>query len=133
LSRQAAARERTLKLIAEGRWFRRGVPDGFKGRKVEVQEIRRRAKVEAKQLVSHMKKNGLTLDDQRAEDAMESMVEVVRAADDNGAYIHPVQYRIAAARAILDFTKQRPASKAEVALTKAEDFLAAVAAEAKGK
>jgi len=31
--------------------------------------------------------------------------------------------RVAAARLVLDFTRQKPASKSEVALSKAEDFL----------
>ena len=40
--------------------------------------------------------------------------------------------RLAAARLVLDFTKQKPASKNEVALTKAEDFLASLVTDTDG-
>lgn len=124
--------ERAKRLWAEGRFGRRGIPDGFGGRKREVIQIHKAARAEAREIVAYMKKNDMLTEDPRAEEALESMIEVVRAKDAEGLHLHGVQHRIAAARTVLDFTKQKPAAKSEVALTKAEDFLAAVAAEMKG-
>jgi hypothetical protein len=121
--------ERARRLHAEGRFVRRGIPDGFGGRKDEVIRIRQTARAEAREIVAYMKKNDMIAEDPRAEEALESMIEVVRAKDDEGMHLHGVQHRIAAARTVLDFTKQRPATKSDVTLTKAEDFLSAVVAD----
>jgi hypothetical protein len=37
--------------------------------------------------------------------------------------------RLAAARLVLDFTKSKPASKSDVSISKAEDFLASLLSE----
>ena len=50
--------------------------------------------------------------------ALETAVEVMRMVGDN-------RERVAAARLVLDFTKQKPASKSEVALSKLKTSLAA--------
>ena len=62
------------------------------------------------------------IEDQYAKAALETAVEVMRCPGDN-------RERVAAARLVLDFTKQKPASKSEVALSKAEDFLSSLIEE----
>ena len=59
------------------------------------------------------------IEDEYAKAALETAVEVMRMVGDN-------RERVAAARLVLDFTKQKPASKNEVAISKAEDFLASL-------
>ncbi len=61
------------------------------------------------------------IEDKAALLALEYAVEVVEAGLD------PTRDRLAAARLVLDFCKQKPASKNEHTITKAEDFLAALA------
>ena len=41
--------------------------------------------------------------------------------------------RVAAARLVLDFTKQKPASKSELAVSKAEDFLSSLLEDEDGQ
>ena len=91
----------------------RGVPDGY--RKAQIEPIREQVKVEAKKVVEVMAKE-YNIEDEYAKAALETAVEVMRCPGDN-------RERVAAARLVLDFTKQKPASKSEVALSQAEDFL----------
>lgn len=92
----------------------RGVPDGY--RKEQIEPIRAKVKAEAKQVVEIMAKE-FDIEDEYAKAALETAVEVMRMVGDN-------RERVAAARLVLDFTKQKPASKSELAVSKAEDFLA---------
>ena len=55
-------------------------------------------------------------------EAMESAVEIMRT--EGGT-----RDRLAAARLVLDFTKQKPVTKSDVTVGKAEDFLAGLLAE----
>ena len=120
----------TLMSTPEGRELRRqwstkprknggrpkGVPDGY--RKETIEPIRRKVKAEAKELVSIMAEQ-YNIEDDYAKAALETAVEVMREPGNN-------RERVAAARLVLDFTKERPTSKSEVAISKAEDFLASL-------
>jgi len=97
----------------------RGVPDGYS--KKEIEPIRAKVKTEAKKVVEIMAKE-YDIEDKYAKAALETAVEVMRMVGDN-------RERVAAARLVLDFTKQKPASKSEVALSKAEDFLSSLIEE----
>ena len=60
-----------------------------------------------------------------AKEALETAVEVMRVQGET-------RERIAAARLILDFTKQKPVAKSEVSIGKAEEFLAGLLEEEDG-
>ena len=101
----------------------RGVPDGY--RKAQIEPIREQVKVEAKKVVEVMAKE-YNIEDEYAKAALETAVEVMRCPGDN-------RERVAAARLVLDFTKQKPASKSEVALSQAEDFLSSLIEDEDGQ
>lgn len=129
-------RERMLRLKAEGKLpTRRGVPDGWGGMKKELQAARETAKIEAKEIVTHMRaKNMVPGEDPRAEEALEEMIAIVRARskDDPDKPVHTTKDRISAAGLVLAYTKQKPATKADVRVSRAEDFLAAVVLDMNG-
>lgn len=62
------------------------------------------------------------IEDEYAKKALVTAVEVMNVVGET-------RERLAAARLVLDFTKQKPASKNEVSLSKAEDFLASLVTE----
>lgn len=123
----------TLMSTPEGRELRRqwsnkprknagrpkGVPDGY--RKHEIEPLRAKAKKEAREVVKIMS-DKYDIEDDYSREALETAVEVMRVPGET-------RERLAAARLILDFTKSKPVSKSEVAVSKAEDFLASLLAE----
>lgn len=92
----------------------RGVPDGYTRERIEP--IRKTIKGEAKRIVHKMSQD-YNIEDEYAKTALETAVEVMRCPGDN-------RERVAAARLVLDFTKSKPVAKNELAISKAEDFLA---------
>lgn len=110
----------TKKRIRTGR--PRGVPDGY--RKEQIEPIRAREKRKAERLVNIMAEK-FNIEDEYAKKALVTAVEVMNVVGET-------RERLAAARLVLDFTKQKPASKNEVALTKAEDFLASLVTDTDG-
>ena len=107
----------TKKRIRTGR--PRGVPDGYS--KEQIEPIRAEAKKEAESLVNIMA-DKFNIEDEYAKKALVTAVEVMNVVGET-------RERLAAARLVLDFTKQKPASKNEVSLSKAEDFLASLVTE----
>jgi len=97
----------------------RGVPDGY--RREQIEPIRAEAKKEAERIVEIMSKE-YSIEDEYAKAALETAVEVMRVPGDN-------RERVAAARLVLDFTRSKPTAKNELAITKAEDFLAGLLEE----
>ena len=59
------------------------------------------------------------IEDEYAQDALRTAVEVMQVPGET-------RERLAAARLVLDFTKSKPASKQEVTIGKAEEFLASL-------
>ena len=94
----------------------RGVPDGY--RKHEIEPVRAQAQKEATEIVKIMSEK-FGVEDEHAQEALKTAVEIMRVPGET-------RERLAAARLVLDFTKQKPASKSEVAVSKAEDFLASL-------
>ena len=94
----------------------KGVPDGY--RREQIEPIRSEAKQEAKRIVNIMAEQ-YGIEDEYAKAALETAVEVMRVPGDN-------RERVAAARLVLDFCKQKPASKNEVTIGKAEEFLSSL-------
>lgn len=97
-----------------------GVPHGHTLESITAQ--RTKAKAEAKKVVQYMEDNGEKFEDKYAKEAMESAVEIMRT--EGGT-----RDRLAAARLVLDFTKQKPVTKSDVTVGKAEDFLASLLSE----
>ena len=59
------------------------------------------------------------IEDEYSQEALETAVEIMRVPGET-------RERLSAARLILDYTKSKPVSKSEVAVSKAEDFLASL-------
>jgi hypothetical protein len=133
--KQRKNRERFLKWKEEGRLpDRRGVPNGFAGAREAIDAGRAKARAEAKEIMAKIKKkDGEPLDDVRAEDSLEAAIEVVRARAEDAKgrhdYLYGVADRLKAAKLILEFTKAKPATKNEVTIQRAEDFLEELAEE----
>lgn len=62
------------------------------------------------------------IEDEYQKEALKTAVEVMRLVGET-------RERLAAARLVLDFTKSKPASKSDVSIHKAEDFLASLLIE----
>jgi hypothetical protein len=93
---------------------RTGIPDGL--RRDEIEKKRARASTQAKRIVKLMVEK-YDINDQRAEEALEYAVGVIRAKADG------TRDKLQAARLVLDFCKTKPASKSEVTIKSAEDLL----------
>ena len=91
----------------------KGVPDGF--RKHTIEPIREREKEYARKVVNIMA-DKMGVEDEYAKEALVTAVEVMRTPGET-------RERLSAARLVLDFTKQKPASKNELSIAKAEAFL----------
>jgi hypothetical protein len=127
---QARCRAQVIALNAAGKCNRKGIPDGWAGRRAEVDAIRAQAALEAKEIVQTMAKEGLIdKEDPRGEEALEFSISVVRAVDADGNGTYQMRERLQAAKMVLEYTKQKPASKVEATVSKAEDFLALLAAK----
>ncbi|WP_458098615.1 hypothetical protein [Roseomonas sp. WA12] len=119
---RAAASERMTRLNAEGKATRRGVPDGWAGRKAEVAAIRAHAAEEAKDIVAYMKTNDMVpTEDPRADEALEYAVSVIRAETEG------TREKLSATKILLEFLKTKPTAKSAVTVETAEDFLASIA------
>ena len=127
-----SCRERVIRLNAEGKCNRRGVPDGWAGRKAEVVEVQKSSAVEASRAVKMMIESGMidTPDDPRVEQALQVNVEIMLAVSPkDGTPAYTARERSAASRIILDFLKSKPTIRQDVTVAKAEDFLAVLAAK----
>ena len=82
------------------------------------------AKADAKKVVEIMKKQ-YDIEDPRAEEALETAVEIMRTPVHN-------RDRLQAAKLILDFTKVKPVAKSEVVIGNAEAFLSSLLDDDKG-
>jgi len=97
----------------------KGVPDGY--RKETIEPMRAKAKKDAKRITEIMSEK-FNIEDEYQKEALQTAVEVMRLVGET-------RERLAAARLVLDFTKSKPASKSDVAIHKAEDFLASLLIE----
>lgn len=97
----------------------KGVPDGH--RKDTIAPLREQAKLDAKKVVEIMS-DKFNIEDEYQKEALTTAVEVMRLVGET-------RERLAAARLVLDFTKSKPASKSDVSISRAEDFLASLLQE----
>ena len=105
-----------------------GIPDGWGYYGQEAAELRAEKHEEAIRIVELMIEQDLIPDDVAAQEALTYAVSVVRDGKTNGT-----RERLQAARMVLDFTKTKPASNANVTLNTAEDFLSKLADQASGR
>ena len=126
-----SCRAQVIRLNAEGKAGRQGVPDGWAGRKAELLEVQQRSAVEAKRAVQMMIENDMidTPEDPRVEQALQVNVEIMLAVSDEGKPAYTGRERTAASRVILDFLKAKPVIRQDIAVARAEDFLAVLAAK----
>lgn len=112
-------KRRLAGIAARGNTRREGIPDGM--RKAQAEPLNKAAEESAKETVIQLKNAG-AFDgvDPRAEEALTQAVKVMRAPGDK-------KVKLAAARLVLDFTRSKPASKSDITVNKAEEWLAAVA------
>ena len=100
---------------------RTDIPDGM--HRHEAAPLNEAAIKSAKETMSELKKTGALGDlDAKAEEALQSAIEVMRKPGSK-------QIQLAAARLVLDFTKAKPASKSDITINKAEEWLAMVTAK----
>jgi hypothetical protein len=97
---------------------RAGIPNG--SNRTAVRKAQWRSAVKAKEVVAIMVEK-YAIEDDYAKEALETSVEIMRTRKSV-----PPRERLAAARLVLDFCKQKPASKSDVTVSKAEDFLQAL-------
>jgi hypothetical protein len=100
---------------------RAGIPDGM--RRADAEKVWDEAKAFAKETIQTMVEKNILTDDDKANEALETALTVMRG---------PVQQRekLAAARLVLEYTKAKPAQKQDISISKAEDWLALVTADA---
>lgn len=96
-----------------------GVPDGHTAE--TIKPIREQAKKDAIKVVKIMSEK-YNIEDEYQKEALRTAVEVMRIDGQS-------RERLAAARLVLDFTKSKPATKSDVSIHKAEDFLASLLVE----
>lgn len=134
LARQSIMRQQIKLYNAEGITFRNGVPDGWAGKKKLINQIKTAAEADARDIVSELiKAKRFEPDCEEARIAMEAVVAIVQAEkhtpENEPVPLYPVSERNKAVKTILEFTQRKPVSKSEVAVSKAEDFLAQLAAK----
>ena len=93
-----------------------GVPDGHTAE--TIAPVRAQAKKDAEKVVKIMTEK-YNIEDEYQKEALKTAVEVMRIDGQT-------RERLAAARLVLDFTKSKPASKSDVSISRAEDFLASL-------
>jgi hypothetical protein len=106
---------------------RAGTPNGWGGPKKRKVLMRLRAERDARveKKMEEIKKV-IEFADYRAEKAMEATLEVMEYKDDNGKRLGDPRNILMAARLIFEYTQPKPASKSEVTVKSAEDWLASL-------
>jgi hypothetical protein len=113
------SRQHAKQLHERGGFTRRGIPDGWSGRREELADIRAENLASARQAVARMRERGeLLSDDERAEFALAYAMSIVL---DPAACATD---RLAAARLVLTYTLARPTTRPACALVDAERLLA---------
>lgn len=113
------SRRHARELHARGVFHRRGIPDGWSGRRDELAVLRERSAEAAQQAVTAMRSRGdLEGDDPRAAEALAFVASVV--LDPTASATD----RLSAARVLLAFTRPRPSARHTASVLPAEEFLA---------
>ncbi|MES1994436.1 MAG: hypothetical protein V4457_12805 [Pseudomonadota bacterium] len=132
---QARCRAQTIRLHAEGKLGRNGVPDGWAGRKPIINKIMTAARAEAREIVEDMTdKKFFEPDCEEARVAMEACVSMIVAEkhcpdEQRKVPLYQPSARQAAIKTVLEYTQRKPVARTEAKLEKAEDFLAMLVAK----
>jgi hypothetical protein len=111
---------------------RRGVPDGWGGRKEELARVRRIAAEIGRRAMAALRADEIiALPTNTDEEKAQAALEVTFATMFDESKTDDQRER--ARRDILNFCKVKPVAKTEVKVDRAEDFLSALAAEVKAK
>ena len=124
----AAALGRTNK----GKPGRIGVPDGWggKARRLKREQIIEAAKVEAKEIVMELNKQGLLEgEDARGDEAIEWAVAIIRAKGVDGKSAYTMRDQMEAAKLVAMYCKAKPVARTQTKVEAAEDFLALLASK----
>lgn len=122
LAKRKAIKDEQLRTRPRDQMFRKGVPDGM--RKEEAMRLWDISRTKAKETMANLRNAGvLDGSDPRGEEALEKALEVMRSPMNQ-------QTCLAAAKLVLEYTKAKPVAKSELTVNKAEDWLAAVIADA---
>lgn len=115
--------EKRAKMLFKRRGKRTGVPDGM--RKPEADKLWELAREKADYLMSELEKEGVisfdpnVTEDQMAKDALrEAFVMAMSPLQ--------AQIKMSALKTVLEYTKAKPASKTDLTLTSAQEWLRAV-------
>lgn len=112
--------ERFAKARAEGKIISRaGVPNGWGGRPHQARGLRALAKQEAGRIFNYLQKEGLLMEphNEIANQALRDGIEMYMDPTFSGSA------RAAIHRTILEYTMAKPASKSEIQVKRAEDWL----------
>lgn len=128
LKRQAECRAQVIRLNAEGGMGRKGVPNGWAGRRAEADAARAVAQADSIRVYDAMVEQNLLLatngsDAERAEVALKGVIAISLDVT------QPPRDRMAAYRTVLEYTKVKPASRADLTVSRAEDFLSGLIGE----
>lgn len=102
-------RQNSANARARGRLNRRGVPNGWAGRRDEVTEIRRNSHTEAERIVEVVMPEAESEDDEYAAIAMKELLAMV--LDTTG----PTSFRLGALKTALRYLVPKPTARARVA------------------
>ena len=118
-ARRERGRAQFARLRATGHpMTRKGVPDGWSGRKAEIAEIKARAATKADEAVARLIANGtLAIDEEAGNGALRVAFEIM--LDETIR----TETRLKAAAIITDFTKPKPRHEADVTISPAEEWL----------
>lgn len=112
------------KVKRESKSGRANIPHGMN--KKIAQTFHRQAKFEATLKMKQLEKAGVLEDaDEQSKAALHEAIRIMRDMTTVN------REKLQAARLVLDFTKAKPASKSEITVSKAEDWLEAVVQDAK--
>ncbi len=113
------------------RYTRKGIPDGWKGKRKEVQTILAKAKIEAEKLITKLEEyDALNLDvneDPRVGLAFRTTAEIILANEETPegkiVPLYSARDRLAAVNVFTSYLKTKPVSRLDARVTQAEDFL----------
>lgn len=120
-AKQAAARAAYHERLRGQPSTNTGVPWGMRKRDADV--LNQQARESAAVTMAELEKAGVLEDaDEQAKEALQTSIEIMRQPGDK-------KVRLQAARQVLEWTKAKPAAKQDITVNKAEEWLAAIAAE----
>ena len=122
VARQERGRAVFARLRAEGRApTRQGIPDGWRGRRAEIAEIKAAASLKAREIIAKLIADGiLSIDEDAGNGALQVAFEIM--LDETVK----TQTRLSAAAIITTYTKAKPRQPVETIVSPAEVWLAAL-------